>query len=230
MSPIGKNIRNERNKIGFTQDELAEKLCVTRQAVSSWENSKTEPDIETISKMSELFGVNSDDLIGISAKNQMKRYKNSKAFRAAIIFGIASTLLYIFILFATQPAYEAHYRYFEGELYYFLQYIIKPLAGFFLGLTASFFIDAFTGFYIQNKIIKTIVLISGVLIFLFSTFFIVYFVIVTTASLELPLGFSAKFFFYQHKIITENYLIHALPPMLIYFGFTKKGVKNESNL
>lgn len=54
---IGKNIRDLRNEKSMTQDQLAETLHVTRQAVSNWENGKTEPGIDTLTQIAELFDV-----------------------------------------------------------------------------------------------------------------------------------------------------------------------------
>ena len=44
---ISKNIKRLRQQAGLTQEQMAEKLFVTRQTVSLWENSKTQPDIQT---------------------------------------------------------------------------------------------------------------------------------------------------------------------------------------
>ena len=63
MRQIGKNIKKYRAQMGMTQDQLAEKLHVTRQAVSNWENGKTQPSIETLTAMGELFGVSVEMLI-----------------------------------------------------------------------------------------------------------------------------------------------------------------------
>lgn len=60
---IGKNIKTFREQKRMTQEELAEKLCVTRQAVSNWENGKTEPDIETLHKIADLLGITIEELI-----------------------------------------------------------------------------------------------------------------------------------------------------------------------
>ena len=46
-----------RTKSGFSQDELAEKLFVTRQAVSRWENGDTVPNTETLKLLSKLYNV-----------------------------------------------------------------------------------------------------------------------------------------------------------------------------
>lgn len=53
----------ERKKNGWSQEELADKLGVTRQAVSKWEGAQTTPDLQRILEMSKLFGVTVDYLI-----------------------------------------------------------------------------------------------------------------------------------------------------------------------
>ncbi len=53
-----------RTKNGLSQDELAEKVYVTRQAVSRWENGDTTPGTETLKLLSNLFGVSINTLLG----------------------------------------------------------------------------------------------------------------------------------------------------------------------
>ena len=53
-----------RTKSGLSQDELAEKVFVTRQAVSRWENGETVPNTETLKLLSNLFGVSINTLLG----------------------------------------------------------------------------------------------------------------------------------------------------------------------
>ncbi len=53
-----------RMKKGLSQDELAEKVFVTRQAVSRWENGETTPNIETLKLLSQLFDVSINTLLG----------------------------------------------------------------------------------------------------------------------------------------------------------------------
>ena len=57
-------IRELRTKAGFSQDALAEKVFVTRQAVSRWENGETVPNTETLKLLSGLFGVSINTLLG----------------------------------------------------------------------------------------------------------------------------------------------------------------------
>ena len=54
-----------RTKNGLSQDELAEKVFVTRQAVSRWENGETVPNTETLKLLSNVFGVSINTLLGV---------------------------------------------------------------------------------------------------------------------------------------------------------------------
>lgn len=63
---LGKRIMANRKKLGLTQDQLAEKLGVTAQAVSKWENDQSCPDISTLPKLADMFGISIDELLGRS--------------------------------------------------------------------------------------------------------------------------------------------------------------------
>ncbi len=58
---MGKQIRHLRTQSGMTQEELAGKLNVTRQALSNWERDVNEPDLVTLKEICFLFGVHMDD-------------------------------------------------------------------------------------------------------------------------------------------------------------------------
>lgn len=61
---LGKRIMANRKRLGMTQDQLAEKLGVTAQAVSKWENDQSCPDITMLPRLAEIFGVSTDALLG----------------------------------------------------------------------------------------------------------------------------------------------------------------------
>ena len=61
---LGKRIVQHRKDMGLTQDQLAERLGVTAQAVSKWENDQSCPDINMLPKLAELFGTTTDALLG----------------------------------------------------------------------------------------------------------------------------------------------------------------------
>ena len=60
---LGTNIRENRNRLGLSQEQLAEKVFVSRQTISNWENDKSCPDINSLVLMSEVFSVSVDTLI-----------------------------------------------------------------------------------------------------------------------------------------------------------------------
>ncbi len=63
---MGQIIKDLRKKNGFTQEELAERLGVTYQAVSKWENDTGMPDISQVVPLASIFGVSTDALFGIA--------------------------------------------------------------------------------------------------------------------------------------------------------------------
>ena len=60
---IGSRIRERRSALGISQDELASRVYVSRQTISSWENDKTYPDVQSLLLLSEIFGTSVDSLI-----------------------------------------------------------------------------------------------------------------------------------------------------------------------
>ena len=60
---LGKRLKEYRAQAGMTQDELAERLYVSRQTISSWENDKSYPDIHSLLMISDLFNVSLDTLV-----------------------------------------------------------------------------------------------------------------------------------------------------------------------
>ena len=61
---LGSIIANYRRKLGLTQDQLAQKLDVTNQAVSKWETDQCCPDVALLPKLADIFGISIDELFG----------------------------------------------------------------------------------------------------------------------------------------------------------------------
>lgn len=60
---IGKKLKEVRMKSNLTQEQVAEKLFVSRQTISNWENEKSYPDIISIIKLSDLYSISLDELL-----------------------------------------------------------------------------------------------------------------------------------------------------------------------
>ncbi|MEG0365288.1 MAG: helix-turn-helix transcriptional regulator [Coprobacillus sp.] len=60
---IGKMLKQARGKTSYTQEDVADKLRVSRQTISNWENEKSYPDIINVIELSNLYNVSLDDLL-----------------------------------------------------------------------------------------------------------------------------------------------------------------------
>lgn len=60
---LAEKIYERRKQLGLSQEQFAEKLCISRQAVSKWESGQSMPDLDKIIAMSDLFGVSTDYLL-----------------------------------------------------------------------------------------------------------------------------------------------------------------------
>lgn len=61
---LGEKIISERKKCKLSQEELAEKLGITRQTISNWELNETSPDLKQASKLCDIFNISLDELTG----------------------------------------------------------------------------------------------------------------------------------------------------------------------
>ena len=60
---LADKIMEERKKNGWSQEELADKLSVSRQAVSKWERAQSVPDLQRVIQLAEIFNVSTDYLL-----------------------------------------------------------------------------------------------------------------------------------------------------------------------
>ena len=73
---LGMMIASFRKENGMTQLDLAEKMGVTDKAVSKWERDLSCPDVNTIPKLAEVFGISVDELMQIKAESQSEAKKD----------------------------------------------------------------------------------------------------------------------------------------------------------
>lgn len=79
---LGKQIKKYRNELNMSQDALAEKVYVSRQTISNWENDKSYPDVNSLVFLSEVFETSIDNLIkgDIEIMKDEVRTEDKKAF------------------------------------------------------------------------------------------------------------------------------------------------------
>lgn len=86
---IGKKLYELRKQSGFTQDYVAEKLGVSAQAVSKWENDIACPDIMTLPNIANLYGISIDELFkNEEVKSNVKFEKTEKVNENELIFRV----------------------------------------------------------------------------------------------------------------------------------------------
>lgn len=73
---VGNRIREQREAKGISQDELAQKVFVSRQTVSNWERGKTLPDVQSLLLLSNLFDVSVDTLVRGDEETMAKEIEN----------------------------------------------------------------------------------------------------------------------------------------------------------
>ena len=96
---LGKRIRAYRQEAQLSQEELAERIYVTRQTVSNWENDKNYPDINSLIMLGEVFQVSLDTLIKGDIdimKAEIKREDVEKLNRYGGIMGLCMLAMAIF--------------------------------------------------------------------------------------------------------------------------------------
>lgn len=83
---VGLKIKELRNKAGLTQKDLADKLHVTYQAVSRWENEDVEPSIDTLKEICKIFDCSTDELFGIERKDKSEAAEdNTKVVEKVVV-------------------------------------------------------------------------------------------------------------------------------------------------
>lgn len=106
---VKEQIRAYRSSLGLSQEELAEAVYVTRQTVSNWETGKSYPDIQSLLRLSALYGVSLDQLIKGDAE-RMKEKINDDEIRAFNRLSNVFALMMVLSLLAWAPlAYFLHW-------------------------------------------------------------------------------------------------------------------------
>lgn len=126
-----------RKKAGWSQEELAEQLGVTRQSVSKWEGAQSVPDMDKVVQMSRLFGVTTDFLLKDELSEEEDYTRENKAKSPVIgavsgIYWLLVTAVYLFCTFGPmgngQPKYSRFIWAVAGVLFGAVMLVVKLIA------------------------------------------------------------------------------------------------------
>lgn len=100
---LGRRIKEYRSAAQMTQEELAEKMFVSRQTISNWENDKSYPDIHSLLMLGNLFDVSLDILVKGDIEtmkekideNTIKAFNRDSAIFSVLLIGMVATPLFL---------------------------------------------------------------------------------------------------------------------------------------
>lgn len=95
---FSQNLTALRKKVGLSQDNLAEQLHITRQAVSKWESGLSTPDIDTVMKLCSILGVTPNELLFGSDAAHVKK-SDTKIITKDVSFIMTSFLCFLILVF-----------------------------------------------------------------------------------------------------------------------------------
>ena len=135
MTDVGKNIRHLRIQKHMTQDELAERLFVSRQTVSNYETGKSNPDIDMLLKIAEVFQTDVTVLI-FGTSDMAERRKDVRRLAAA---GAVLMVLVLFYLFAVPRARSLQMSLYISSPLFCMRLLLIPLILLLLGWSLAQF-------------------------------------------------------------------------------------------
>lgn len=121
---VGEKIQKYRKVFGMSQEELGQKLLVTRQTISLWEKDQTLPTIDNLMRLREVFGVSVDEILDIESKesvsevepnetyqfrftktelNEIYRLKRKSIYKNPILFTLISIFLILSLIALSAP-------------------------------------------------------------------------------------------------------------------------------
>lgn len=110
---LGSHIKEHRKELGLSQDDLAERIYVSRQTISHWECGRTYPDVQSLLLLSNVFGVTVDSLIKGDVETMaqvmdaaVKKYNNLST--VAVVSAAAFLLLGIWGAFQYEWGWGEH--------------------------------------------------------------------------------------------------------------------------
>lgn len=134
---LAEKIMTLRKRAGWSQEELAAQLGVSRQSVSKWEGAQSVPDMDKVVQMSRLFGVTTDFLLKDELSEEEDYTRENKAKSPVIgavsgIYWLLVTAVYLFYTFGPMGNGQPKYSWFiwavAGVLFGAVMLVVKLIA------------------------------------------------------------------------------------------------------
>ncbi len=161
---VSKNLVALRKRANLTQEQMAEKLHVTRQAVSNWETGKCQPDIETLTALSEALECEVTELIYGAKPAPYRRYA-TKYIVWTVVLGILAILLVV-----GELKLLPYLHYLKGQTYlpqytFFYYVVVRPIGVAAIGALVIAALSLWADLRLPKRV-RIALLVVGVLSFL----------------------------------------------------------------
>ena len=132
MKGLGERIRARRLELGMKQDELAERLHVTRQTISNYERGSSEPDLDTLQRLAEALAVNRNQLLDTE---EMPKKSRKKERLPCLIGALLTGLLCILFLYFSDTSFTYKAYTYDVKPFLRVYMLLLPAALLVLGWT-----------------------------------------------------------------------------------------------
>lgn len=204
MNTVGKNIKKLRIAGKMTQEDLAAKMFVTRQTISNWETGKSQPDLETISALSEQLHVSGTELI-YGVQTPYKRFQKRFIITAALSLCVIVAVILLECLYYPQLI-EEYRHFFQGGFNVLLYiYSVRPLGFCALGVFVVSLLSLWVDTRMEKKV-RIVILIIGIVLFVLSFWVCVEVILIYKAPQVFP-GFILYTPVYTTQFLRMIFLI-----------------------
>lgn len=213
MEQIAKNIKQYRKKSNLSQQDLADRLHVSRQTVSNWERGVSEPDLNAILSLANVFKIEVVDIIYEKRPQDGFQTAKAKRIKLMIILGFLF-LFFLSLVFLVVPLFQDHVL-LRAIIHIFLYPAVYSIGSAFFMSIAAIWID----FRIQDKRIRLFLISLSVL------FIVFYLVFMFIALFDVYFNFNIHEIFSSQALYAWLYsypIIFVFPGFLLFCGFNRK--------
>lgn len=131
---IKEQLKEHRARLGLSQEELADRIFVSRQTISNWETDRTYPDVQSLLLMSDLFGTSIDELVKGDVATMEKTIENEwktmsrLAMTAWVLVGVGIACVIAGMTLPSGPSSRAS-GFSEGEVLGIVLFVALWIAG-----------------------------------------------------------------------------------------------------
>lgn len=164
---VGKNIAKLRKERGLSQEQLANELHVTRQAISNWETGRSQPDLDMLEALAGIF--QTDILVVIYGRlplqedGEIRAEEKKRHLRLAVLLGVGTIAGYILSALLSRHLNSMRQRTYNAWPYILFNSFVRPVIGIPAGIALMHGLNLFGTLRLPNAVLRRRALILGIL-------------------------------------------------------------------